>query len=275
MNVIQGGLNLADSIARKRAEMPKSTNSILNQRTLESDHKKLSEILEPGMFVLDVGCGTGTITYGIAKAVPQGRVVGIDINDSLLSEAREKYRECDNLSFEKQDLYSLPYESQFDIVTSARVLQWLDEPMNGLKELMKAVKRDGMIVILDYNHEKIEWNPKPPDSMLKFYTAFLKWRENAGMNNRIADHLYGMFKDLGFKDIEVSPQLETARRKDLDFLERIDIWARVAESRGIQIVKDGYVSESARIKAIRDYRNWIENYAESQTLYLACVYGKK
>lgn len=48
---------MVDSIARKRAEMPKSTNSILNQRTLERDHKKLLQILEPGMFVLDVGCG--------------------------------------------------------------------------------------------------------------------------------------------------------------------------------------------------------------------------
>lgn len=39
--------------------------------------------------------------------------------------------------------------------------------------------------------------------------------------------------------------------------------------------KDNYISESDRVKAIKDYRNWIENYAESQTLYLACVYGKK
>jgi ubiquinone/menaquinone biosynthesis C-methylase UbiE len=267
---------LANEIARKRAKMPESTNIILNQRTLENDHKKLSEFLKPDMFVLDVGCGTGAITYGIAKSVPQGKVIGIDINESLLGEARERYKECaENLFFENQDLYSLPYESQFDIVTSARVLQWLDNPIEGLKALKKAVKHGGMIVILDYNHKKIKWHPKPPDSTLRFYQAFLKWRENAGMDNKIADHLPRMFKDLGFKEIEVSPQLETTRRKDFDFVERIDIWARVAESRGVQMVEDGFIFEDDRIKAIKDYRYWINNYAESQTLYLSCVYGKK
>jgi len=147
--------------------------------------------------------------------------------------------------------------------------------MDGLKQLRKAVKGDGLVVILDYNHQKIEWNPQPPAAMLKFYTAFLEWRENAGMDNEIADHLYDMFKELGFRDIEVSPQLETSRRKDPNFFEKIDLWARVAESRGIQIVEDGFISEADRIKAIGDYRDWIENYAESQTLYLLCVYGRK
>jgi len=264
-----------DGIAKKRARMPKRSGSFLDSRTLESDHRRLAGLLKPNMLVLDVGCGTGAITYGIAKAVSEGRVIGIDISDSLLLEAVEKYKGCNNLSFEKQDLHSLPYESQFDIVTAARVLQWLYQPMNALEEIMKATKKNGMAVILDYNHEKINWDPEPPNSMLKFYTTFLKWREDAGMDNRIADHLYSMFEDLGFKDIEVSPQLEIAKRKDTNFVEKIDLWAKVAETRGIQMVGDGYISESDRVKAIIDYRNWIGKYAQAQTLYLTCVNGRK
>jgi hypothetical protein len=45
--------------------------------------------------------------------------------------------------------------------------------------------------------------------------------------------------------------------------------------RGVQMVEDGFISEDDRIQASKDYRYWITNYAESQTLYLACVYGKK
>lgn len=260
-------------IARNRAEMPEGTNNFLNTRTLEKDHKVLWEILKPGMSVLDVGCGTGIITYGIARSVLTGRVVGIDISDALLNEAIEKYKDCSNLSFEKLDVFSLPYENEFDVVTASRILQWLEYPTEALKHLKKAAKEGGTVVILDYNHEKIEWLPRPPESMLKFYKGFLDWRANAGMNNRIADDLAGMFNDAGFKDVKVSKQFEITKRTDPDFETRIDLWASVAETRGKQIVRDGFITEAERIQAIAEFREWVKESAESQTLYLLCVSG--
>ena len=40
---------------------------ILDRRTLERDHRRLAELLKPGMAVLDVGCGTGAITAGLRE----------------------------------------------------------------------------------------------------------------------------------------------------------------------------------------------------------------
>jgi ubiquinone/menaquinone biosynthesis C-methylase UbiE len=157
--------------------MPEGTNTILNQRTLQASNRRLAELLKPGMHVLDAGCGSGAITVGIAERIgPDGHVIGTDNNPRLIGEARRCYGHVPGLSFETADLYSLPYRDRFDIVCASRVLQWLSDPLLALKQMKRAAKRGGKVLVLDYNHEKIRWNPSPPESMLHFYRQFLRWR---------------------------------------------------------------------------------------------------
>ena len=78
------------------------------------------------MSVLDVGCGTGAITVGIAGQVgPARRVLGIDRDESLLSIARREHGGVPNLEFQRADVLDLMIEPGFDIVTAARALQWI------------------------------------------------------------------------------------------------------------------------------------------------------
>ena len=78
---------------------------ILNERTLEGDHRRLAELLAPGMRVLDAGCGTGSITAGIARRVGElGQVVGIDRDAVLFKQARTAFPDLANLEFEQAEL---------------------------------------------------------------------------------------------------------------------------------------------------------------------------
>jgi ubiquinone/menaquinone biosynthesis C-methylase UbiE len=260
--------------------MPEGTASILNTRTLQTAHKRLAELVQPGMRVLDVGCGTGAITWGIAEKVgEQGRVVGVDLNTALIEQARaqqvvgEAQDHLPQLFYEVYDLYQLPYRDNFDIVTAARVLQWLSRPEDALQAMVRATKPGGRVLVLDYNHEKIAWNPDPPRSMGIFYDAFLMWRDEAGMDNGIADELWELFARAGLQELHVTPQHEVARRGQPDFETRMMIWAEVAATRGHQMVTDGIITEAQRAAAEADYRAWIRDEAESQTLYLLAVEG--
>jgi ubiquinone/menaquinone biosynthesis C-methylase UbiE len=260
--------------ARRRAAMPAGTRGILNARSLGAGHRRLAGLLQPGLTVLDVGCGTGAITRGIAEAVgPDGRVLGIDIDSRLIEEARRLHGGVAALTFDVCDVLHLPCRGTFDIVTAARVLQWLPDPLGALRMMAGATKPQGRIVVLDYNHEKIAWMPAPPASMRTFYAAFLRWRAEAGMDNAIGDHLAEMFAQAEIVDIAVTTQHERTHRGDSDFHTRIGIWADVAASRGRQMTGDGLITERQRAAAEGDYREWIRDRAESQSLYLIATEG--
>jgi SAM-dependent methyltransferase len=256
--------------------MPEGTSAFLNTRSLGTAHRRLAELLRPDMTVLDVGCGTGAITRGIAEAVrPGGHVVGMDVHRGLIEQACRLHADVPGLSFAVGDVYTLPFHGAFDLVTAARLLQWLAHPLDALRRMARAAAPGGRVVVLDYNHEKVSWKPDPPATMRAFYAAFLQWRSDAGMDNTIADHLPELFATAGLVDVVTTPQHEVTRRADPDFDTRIRIWADVAASRGHQMVADGVIDEEARAAAEADYRQWAGMRAESQTLYLVAVEGTR
>ncbi|SFL82040.1 Methyltransferase domain-containing protein [Paenibacillus sp. 1_12] len=262
------------NIAHNRAELSGKLTNVLNSRSLTSSHKRLADILTQGMTVLDVGCGTGAITRGIAEAVgPHGRVVGMDSNPNLIDQARQAHGSIPGIAFETGDIYNIPYEGTFDIVSSARVLVWLSDPFEALKTMKSAVKIGGRILITDYNHEKISWEPQPPPSMLSFYSAYLKWRSDAGMDNAIADHLPNLFQKAGIEATTVTPHHEVTMRSHPDFQTRIGIWADTASSRGIQMERDGYITKHDYVTAENEYREWMIQDAQALTMYMLAVEG--
>ncbi|GAB3913331.1 methyltransferase domain-containing protein [Larkinella knui] len=267
---------MSNETATNRAAMPKTANPVLDRRTVENANRNLLKHLKPGLSVLDVGCGSGAITRGIAERVgAQGRVLGIDPSANLIDQARQHSGELPQLEFRQADIYSFESSEQFDVVTCARVLQWLAQPQEALVRLEKLVKPGGFLAILDYNHEKIEWTPEPPEAMKKFYGAFLKWRQEAGFDNAIADHLKDQFLQIGFEKITIEPQFEISRKSDPTFAEESQIWSEVARLRGPQLVQDGYISEEERTAAIETYSEWIATTGESMQLYLLAVEAKK
>ena len=271
-----------DDVARHRAHMPEGTSVILDARSLATANRRLAEILRPGeilrsgMSILDVGCGTGAITRDIAEAVgPSGRVVGLDVNPGLVARARQSHGGVPGLSFEVADLFALPYRDEFDVVTAARVLQWLADPLRALRAMAGAAKPSGLVLVLDYDHERATWDPAPPESTRGFYAAFLRWRADAGMDNALADHLPALFAAAGLADVASTVQDEVSRRGDPDFAVRVGIWAEVAATRGHQMVADGAISEAERARAEAEYREWVSRDARSQRLYLRAVEGSR
>lgn len=262
------------SKATKRAEMPKGSASVLNYRNLEKDYITLVPLLKEGMRVLDVGCGTGAITLGIAEKVGEtGQVIGLDSSEHLIKEGKTLFELPNNLELIAGDLFSYQPEEKFDLIVSARVLQWLNNPKAALAKLKTLLKPNGQISILDYNHEELEWTPEPPKSMQLFYAAFLKWKKEAGMNNRIAEALPNYFEELGFKAIKSINANEVYQKGNANFLPKIGIWTKVAESRGLQMQRDGYVTNELRLQAIEEYNEWIQTKAKQMIMKLKDVRG--
>lgn len=263
-----------DSVASERAAMPSGTHVVLDRRTLANSNKNLLQWLKPGMAVMDVGCGTGAITKGIAEITrPEGIVYGIDVSEELISKARQNFASYTNLVFEVADILTYSPAQKFDLITSARTLQWMAAPDKALLQMKKLLKPGGILSILDYNHEKISWQPEPPQAMKKFYNAFLQWRKEAGFDNAIADHLKQWMKQIGLDDVSISEQHEISLKQDADFAHKAGIWLEVARLRGPQLVKTDYITEEERQQAIQEYEHWISQSGQSMQLYLLAVEG--
>ncbi len=251
----------ASSAYRKEMQSHRSDPHILSRRTLECDHTRLAELLRPGMAVLDVGCGTGAITAGIARAVgPTGNVVGVDRDEVLLELARSEHGAIPNLRFEPGDATSLNVQAQFDIVTAARVLQWIAEPALAIRKMAEAARPGGLIVVLDYNHNQNRWEPEPPPGFREFYQAFLRWRQDNGWDNDMADHLAALFESVGLTDIEVRPVEQPSSDTS--------IWSGVIDHVSKQLLQGGYCTEEQLSRA-----NSITKTLGRQTLSMKTVTG--
>jgi ubiquinone/menaquinone biosynthesis C-methylase UbiE len=252
---------------------PVTTTRIFDNRTVEADYSTLVPILRPGLRVLDVGCGTGAISAGIAHRVQEsGHVTGIDNTEQFISSGRETYRSIRNLELVHADLFEYNPEEKFDLIVSARVLQWLSNPMDALSKMKTLLKPGGLVSVLDYNHTALSWTPQPPQSMLLFYDTFLKWRAHAGMNNQIADDLAVLFSEAGFHSIEVFNADEVYRKGDENFIVRAGIWSKVAGLK--QMVDEEWIDDGLRLRAIEEYDSWVETHAESMTMKLNEVRGR-
>lgn len=255
------------STSYERAAMPQGTAAVLDTRTIENANANLLFVLQPGLSVLDVGCGSGTITKGIARYA--GKVTGIDRSEELISLANVN---PGNVTFLVGDILDYTPAEKFDIITTARTLQWIANPKEVIKKMVSLLKPGGLLCVLDYNHEAIQWDPAPPQSMLDFYAAFLKWRADAGMDNAIADHVVDLVHVQALK-INVTQQDEYAERGMEGFDTHISLWKKVAETRGNQLVADGYITEAARLQAIEEYGMWAKEEAKSMRLYLKATHA--
>ena len=95
--------------------------------------------------VLDVGCGNGKVTAGIASRLPGGRVVGVDSSADMIASARHQFgpETQPNLRFEKADVRQLPFREEFDLVVSFNALHWVPEQGQALRSIRAALNSNG------------------------------------------------------------------------------------------------------------------------------------
>ena len=229
------------------------------RRTAEDAAAFLLPHLDPTMSILDVGCGPGSITVGLARRVPEGSVVGIDVVEQVLEDARELAAASDapNVSFEAGDVYALAYEdSSFDVAYAHQVLQHLTDPARALRELRRVVKPGGLVAVREADYGTMVHAPDTEElhRWLQLYHAV------AARNGAEADagrYLSGWFIEAGFADIEMtaSPWVFHEPRQILNWGES---WAdRVTGSAlAEQAVEYGLATSEELEEIAEGWRRW-------------------
>ena len=194
------------------------------RRTLATHGEFFVPHLQPGLRLLDCGCGPGSITLGLAARVDPGEVVGIDFAPDQIAHARQAAaREGRrNVRFESANVYSLPFESgRFERAFSHALLEHLADPQRALRELHRVLAPEGVIGVCSPDWGGFLASPPSPrlSRALDAYTALQTGNGGdvrAGRNQGL--HLAAA----GFEAIELSARYECydSRRLIAEYLAR-------------------------------------------------------
>jgi ArsR family transcriptional regulator len=114
-------------------------------------------LLDPGLVVGDLGCGTGAMTGALAPFVR--RVVAVDASEEMLAAARARLSEAPNVELRVGDVEALPVaDGELDAALLVLVLHHLAEPRAALAEAARALAPGGRLIVVDMlPHDRAEY----------------------------------------------------------------------------------------------------------------------
>lgn len=177
--------------------------------------------------VLDVGSGNGYISSILAShKVPQGKVLGIDVDPAMVEFANSKYK-AKNIEFYTCDAKQIPFPQQFDVVTSFAVLSWipLEDHECVMRNMYQSLRINGRLLMRLASEGK-----RPLHEVIrqvcqeaKWQSYFLQYHPNWAFQQ--IDPFKEMLEKIGFKNIYIQDATTTSHFNDLNrFADWLTTW---------------------------------------------------
>lgn len=175
-------------------------------RTAENSAAYLLPHLQPGLSLLDVGSGPGTITADFALRVAPGRVVGVDASADVVAQAHAEHV-APGLSFEVGDAYALDAaDGEFDVVHAHQVLQHMTRPVDALREFGRVAGPDGLVAVRDVDYEGVIWFPRLP-ALDEWHDLYLETHRGISGDPAAGRRLKSWAQEAGLSGIRSSASL--------------------------------------------------------------------
>jgi len=137
-------------------------------------------LLQTNMIVLEVGPGKGTYTFEVARRVPGGKVIAIDVQESVVKKLEQKCKALGitNVEPKVMDIYDLDFENgTFDRVFMICCLPEIPDPVRALRELNRVLKPEGLLLLAEFL----------PDPDYPLPGTEIKWAKDANFTLRSKD----------------------------------------------------------------------------------------
>lgn len=154
-----------------------------------------------GMQVLDLGCGPGDVSLLAAELVgPNGRVLGVDANASVLhvAQARAEEASLTQVSFLAGKIGELTLDQQYDAIVGRLILQYLPDRAAILRRLIEHLRPGGVVAFQEF-----DLSPQGdffyPSSPLweQVYAWIMHAFQHTGAERRMGAKLYSTFLEAG------------------------------------------------------------------------------
>jgi len=105
--------------------------------------------------VLDAGCGSGRTTKILSMKVPQGKVIAVDSDLSMINLAKENLSKFSNIAFIKMDISEIELEEKVDVVFSNATLHWILNHKKVFERLWQILNFEGQLLIQCGGHRDL------------------------------------------------------------------------------------------------------------------------
>ncbi len=185
--------------------------------------------LKPGLRVLDVGCGPGSISDGLAEAIAPGELRGVDIEPSQVEMATQaaEERRLSNAKFSVADARALPFEDDsYDVVHCSDTLAYVPDTGAALNEMKRVLKPGGILACREIIMDLFMTHPDPdPRSAAQAYAVFADTLQADDGHPQMGKELAGHLEQAGFVDIQTSASFEMFTGERLKLLYELgDQW---------------------------------------------------
>jgi len=180
-------------------------------RTAQNSASYLLGYLTPGMTMLDVGCGPGTLTVDLARRVAPAAVLGVDVSETVVAEAVSygaglADATAVSVSFAAADfrlLASAPDSDrgQFQVVHAHQVLQHLREPVAALAAMKSLVRPGGLVAARDADYAGMMWSGGD-ERMERWRALYLAVTQHNGAEASAGRHLLRWAREAGLDNVE-------------------------------------------------------------------------
>ena len=201
---------------------------LLRRRSAESSAAYLLPRLQPGMRLLDFGCGPGTISVGLARAVEPGELHGVDVEESqvIIARAAAAAGGHANATFHVGDVTSLPFEDNFfDVAHCHAVLMHVPDTTAALAEVKRVLKPGGIIGCREMFVSSSFFEPSDPEIADAWRTFAMLLQGNGG-HPQMGRELKGKLLEAGFAVVQATASFDSfGSAGDVAFLRNfVDDW---------------------------------------------------
>jgi SAM-dependent methyltransferase len=161
--------------------------------------------IEPDGRCLDIGCGGGDVTVELARRVPDGSLVGVDLDDTKIELARAEATNAgvDNVEFRVEDVMQpLAGGDLFDVVYARFVLTHLPDPEPALSNMWARLAPGGALIVEDIDCSGHFCHP-PSTAFERYVDLYRQAARARGCDPDIGRRLPELLRDAGLDDVSV------------------------------------------------------------------------
>lgn len=187
-----------------------NSTDFMSQRSFESHGRFFAPYVERSHVVLDVGCGPGSISIGIASVAAAGIVHGIDFGESQIEQAKRKTAQAGitNVEFTQASCYELPFEdNSFDGVFCHALMEHLARPDDALTEFARVLRPGGRIGVCSPDFDGTLVAPASSE-VISAVDAYATLQRSNGGDLRIGKKLGSYLIEAGLIDVSMNARYE-------------------------------------------------------------------